>query len=85
MHPYLKNKHTGAPGASFLIGPEGGFSPAELAAFDDAHKQQAGAAAAGGLRSVSLGPMVLRAETAVSAALACFAGWREARGGAGGL
>ena len=42
-----------------LIGPEGGFAPAELAAATDA-----------GFVPVSLGPRILRAETAVVASLA---------------
>lgn len=45
--------------AALLIGPEGGFSPAEV--------EQARAA---GLEVVGLGPRILRVETAVAAALA---------------
>ena len=44
---------------SMLIGPEGGFDPRE-----------AEAAAQAGLKSVSLGPRILRCETAPIAALA---------------
>lgn len=53
-----------APPASalLLIGPEGDFSPAELAAARAAHFQ-----------SLSLGPLILRAETAAIAALALAA------------
>ena len=40
------------------IGPEGGFTDAELAAFD-----------AAGFDLASLGPLILRVDTAVSAAL----------------
>jgi 16S rRNA (uracil1498-N3)-methyltransferase len=49
-------------GLLFLSGPEGGLSPAED-----------GAARAAGLQPVSLGPRVLRAETAPLAALAVLA------------
>jgi len=45
--------------ATLLVGPEGGFAPEEL-----------GAAAAAGFAPVSLGPRILRSETAVLAALA---------------
>ena len=47
-----------------LSGPEGGLSPAELAA-----------ALALGFAPVSLGPRVLRADTAPLAVLACIAAW----------
>ena len=47
-----------------LSGPEGGLSPAELAA-----------AQAAGFAPVSLGPRVLRADTAPLAVLACIAAW----------
>ena len=53
------------PGADLLIGPEGGFAPEEreaLLAQDD-------------IRSVGLGPLTLRTETA---ALAALAAWRLA-------
>jgi len=46
----------------FLVGPEGGFAQSEL----DALKQLSSA------RNVSLGPRILRAETAALAALACW-------------
>jgi 16S rRNA (uracil1498-N3)-methyltransferase len=50
----------GAPaGASVLVGPEGGWAPAELAAI-----------VAAGWRTVSLGPRVLRIETAAIGAAA---------------
>jgi len=48
-----------APGHLVVIGPEGGFAPDEVAA-----------AAAAGARPVSLGPRILRAETAALAVLA---------------
>ena len=51
----------GTASVSFLAGPEGGLSPAEEAA-----------ALAAGLLPVTLGPRVLRAETAVLAALAAL-------------
>ncbi len=52
-----------AAGLTLLIGPEGGLSPAEL---DDA--------ALAGFRRVSLGPRILRTETAAVAALAIAQG-----------
>lgn len=56
LHRYCSR----APGEiSACVGPEGGFSPAELAAFAD-----------GGYRLAWLGPSVLRAETAAVFALA---------------
>jgi 16S rRNA (uracil1498-N3)-methyltransferase len=55
-----KHRMPPAP-ATLLIGPEGGFSPAEFAALE-------GSKAIG----ISLGPLVLRAETAALAALATF-------------
>lgn len=48
--------------AAFLIGPEGGFSTAELAFLG----------ARPFVRKIGLGPRVLRAETAAIAALACW-------------
>ena len=61
---------------AFLVGPEGGFTQSEL----DALKQLPFAT------GVSLGPRILRAETAALAALAC---WQALRGdwqaGLGGL
>jgi len=50
---------TGRPGASLLIGPEGGWTDGERAALD-----------ASGWQRASLGRLVLRAETAAIAALA---------------
>jgi 16S rRNA (uracil1498-N3)-methyltransferase len=50
---------TSAPALAVFIGPEGDFSPGEVAA-----------AAAVGLRAASLGPRVLRAETAAVIAVA---------------
>ncbi len=50
---------TGPSRALLLIGPEGDFSPAEIALF-----RQAGA------RVVSLGPLILKSDTAAAAALA---------------
>ncbi|HPC82783.1 MAG TPA: RsmE family RNA methyltransferase [Thermoanaerobaculaceae bacterium] len=55
------------PGVSILVGPEGGFTPSELAA-----------AAAAGFLPLGLGPRTLRAETAAvgAVAVACaWAGW----------
>jgi 16S rRNA (uracil1498-N3)-methyltransferase len=47
------------PDLEIAVGPEGGWAPDEEALFD-----------ASGWRAVSLGPRILRAETAVIAALA---------------
>jgi 16S rRNA (uracil1498-N3)-methyltransferase len=56
----LREALSGASGAvAFAAGPEGGWTEEELAEFD-----------AAGWRSVTLGPTVLRAETAAIAALA---------------
>lgn len=62
----LEGVEVDAPGA-LLIGPEGGLSVDELAR----------AEAAGFLR-VSLGTLVLRTETAATAALGAWLAWREA-------
>ena len=50
------------PALEIAIGPEGGWAPEEEALFD-----------ANGWRAVSLGPRILRAETAAIAALAVVA------------
>ena len=61
-----------APGpATILVGPEGGFTPDEGAAVR----------AVTGARAISLGPRILRAETA---ALAAVAAWMAAAGDWGG-
>lgn len=54
------------PTIEMAIGPEGGWAPAEEALFDG-----------NGWRAVSLGPRVLRAETAAIAALAIVASYLE--------
>jgi 16S rRNA (uracil1498-N3)-methyltransferase len=54
------------PGLEIAIGPEGGWAPDEEALFD-----------ANGWRAVSLGPRILRAETAAIAALAVIASCLE--------
>jgi 16S rRNA (uracil1498-N3)-methyltransferase len=54
------------PTFEIAIGPEGGWSPAEEALFD-----------ANGWRAVTLGPRILRAETAAIAALAVVASFLE--------
>lgn len=75
---YLDETGAGAPitrvleeevtqSCAFLVGPEGGFAQSEL----DALAQLPSA------RGVSLGPRILRAETAALAALAC---WQSLRG-----
>jgi 16S rRNA (uracil1498-N3)-methyltransferase len=68
QHPHLPlldhRQRTGNPPRSVavLIGPEGDFSPAEYAAFR-----------AAGAQPISLGPHVLRVETAATAVLAVLA------------
>jgi 16S rRNA (uracil1498-N3)-methyltransferase len=54
------------PTLEIAIGPEGGWAPEEEALFD-----------ASGWRAVSLGPRILRAETAAIAALAVVASYLE--------
>jgi len=54
------------PAIEIAIGPEGGWAPNEEALFD-----------ANGWRAVSLGPRILRAETAAIAALAVVASFLE--------
>jgi 16S rRNA (uracil1498-N3)-methyltransferase len=54
------------PRLEIAIGPEGGWAPEEEALFD-----------ASGWRAVSLGPRILRAETAAIAALAVVASYLE--------
>lgn len=60
----LGQASAGGSRLSVLIGPEGGFDPEELRAAD-----------AAGWRRVSLGPRVLRTETAGLAALAALQAW----------
>jgi 16S rRNA (uracil1498-N3)-methyltransferase len=57
---------TDMPTLEMAIGPEGGWAPEEEALFD-----------ANGWRAVSLGPRILRAETAATAALAVVASCLE--------
>ena len=57
---------TEMPALNIAIGPEGGWAPEEEALFD-----------ANGWRAVSLGPRILRAETAALAALAVVASFLE--------
>jgi 16S rRNA (uracil1498-N3)-methyltransferase len=57
---------TEMPSLEIAIGPEGGWAPEEEALFD-----------ANGWRAVSLGPRILRAETAAIAALAVVASFLE--------
>jgi len=54
------------PSLEIAVGPEGGWAPAEEALFD-----------ANGWRAVSLGPRILRAETAAISALAVVASFLE--------
>jgi len=75
LHPEAGQALTGAPAAiSLLVGAEGGFSAAEL-----------GAAREAGFTPFSLGPRILRSETAPAAALAVLQhrwGDGDANGGA---
>jgi 16S rRNA (uracil1498-N3)-methyltransferase len=57
---------TETPALEIAIGPEGGWAPEEEALFD-----------ANGWRAASLGPRILRAETAAIAALAVAASYLE--------
>lgn len=61
----LASALTSAGDVSLFVGPEGGWTEKEAAALDHA-----------GWRGASLGPLVLRAETAVCAALAVTCSWR---------
>ena len=54
------------PSLEIAFGPEGGWAPEEEALFD-----------ANGWRAASLGPRILRAETAAIAALAVVASYLE--------
>jgi 16S rRNA (uracil1498-N3)-methyltransferase len=62
----LAAAETEMPALEIAIGPEGGWAPGEEALFD-----------ANGWRAVSLGPRILRAETAAIAALAVVASCLE--------
>lgn len=62
----LASASSEAPTMEMAIGPEGGWAPAEEALFDT-----------NGWRAVSLGPRILRAETAAIAALAIVASYLE--------
>jgi 16S rRNA (uracil1498-N3)-methyltransferase len=62
----LASAATEMPAFEVAVGPEGGWAPAEEALFD-----------ANGWRAVSLGPRILRVETAALAALAVIAGCLE--------
>ena len=55
----LLKMHTDAVNISFMIRPEGGFAPEEIAYLDDM-----------GIKRVTLGPRILRTETAGEATLA---------------
>lgn len=59
LHSVIHQQSQAVAQLHLLIGPEGGFAPAELAAATEA-----------GFVPVSLGPRILRAETAVVASLA---------------
>lgn len=62
LHAWFPDASTRPASALLLIGPEGDFTPAELAA-----------ALAHGFRPLSLGPLILRTETAALAALSITA------------
>jgi 16S rRNA (uracil1498-N3)-methyltransferase len=71
-HPAGEPEGIAGPGGpiAIAVGPEGGFTDAEVAA-----------AVAAGWSAVSLGPRVLRIETAAIALAAIVAGPRAGRGG----
>ena len=56
--------HDPETGITLLVGPEGGFADGELAEAEEA-----------GFEATSIGPFVLRTETAVTAALGAVVGW----------
>ena len=62
----LQSEQSELPDFHIAIGPEGGWAPNEEALFDD-----------NGWRAVSLGPRILRAETAAIAALSILASFLE--------
>ena len=62
----IRQREAEMPALEIAIGPEGGWAPEEEALFD-----------ANGWRAVSLGPRILRAETAAIAALAVVASMLE--------
>lgn len=62
----LRSEQPELPAFQLAIGPEGGWAPNEEALFDD-----------NGWRAVSLGPRILRAETAALAALSILASFLE--------
>jgi 16S rRNA (uracil1498-N3)-methyltransferase len=66
LEEYVAAAQAGMPPLELAIGPEGGWAPEEEELFD-----------ANGWRAVSLGPRILRAETAAIAALAVAASFLE--------
>ena len=65
----LADRHNGENiDVAFLVGPEGGWSPAEQALLDELEVSTAGSSKR--VTNVSLGPTVLRAETACVTAVA---------------
>jgi 16S rRNA (uracil1498-N3)-methyltransferase len=69
LNQHSSEQHSGAQAAAELllaIGPEGGWTPGELKQFADA-----------GWQSASLGPRILRVETAAIAALAVAGAWQQ--------
>uniref|UniRef100_A0A7S2UFY5 16S rRNA (uracil(1498)-N(3))-methyltransferase n=1 Tax=Attheya septentrionalis TaxID=420275 RepID=A0A7S2UFY5_9STRA len=65
---YSREDELGTPHVSFLIGPEGGWSPEEESLFD----RYCGEAPRSNVCSISLGPSVLRAETAAMMAVGAW-------------
>eukprot|EP00559_Dactyliosolen_fragilissimus_P005256 CAMPEP_0184861930 /NCGR_PEP_ID=MMETSP0580-20130426/6508_1 /TAXON_ID=1118495 /ORGANISM="Dactyliosolen fragilissimus" /LENGTH=544 /DNA_ID=CAMNT_0027359611 /DNA_START=300 /DNA_END=1931 /DNA_ORIENTATION=- len=66
-----KNRKTLTPHITFLIGPEGGWSPREELLFDTYCAQYPSHV----IRGVSLGSMVMRAETAAIVAVTAYSLW----------
>jgi 16S rRNA (uracil1498-N3)-methyltransferase len=66
LESVLRSEQPEMPAFQLAIGPEGGWAPNEEALFDD-----------NGWRAVSLGPRILRAETAAIAALSILASFLE--------
>ncbi len=60
--PFCFGKGSPEQGATFLVGPEGGFTPQEVALFNKYPF----------VKIISLGPLILRSETAAIAVLAAY-------------
>jgi 16S rRNA (uracil1498-N3)-methyltransferase len=68
LQMYSQEDELDTPHVSFLIGPEGGWSPEEESLFD----MYCGEAPGSNICSISLGPSVLRAETAAMMAVGAW-------------